>query len=221
VETGYVVLRTGFPAALADALVADAQRYEFRRWSPRRGGALALAAMDEPGEAREAAAWLSRAAADHGLGAFDPNEVSYQHYTAGGNGLPPHRDQRYYATCIAIVTLRGSATFAVHGSRDRDDVVDEWTTGPGEVILLRGWSPHPEIDPRPYHRIDPPVSGERLMFQARQNLVAPPRSPWADHLTGEELQQASSLVEAVPVLRSGGDHVHPDAHPEPEKGQLR
>jgi hypothetical protein len=203
VEKGYAVLRTGFPTALADALVADARRYEFHLWSPRKGGALGLAAMHEPGATQDAAAWLSRAAADHGLDAFHPNEVSYQRYTAGGNGLPPHRDQRYYATCIAIVTLRGSATFAVHGSRDPDDVVDEWTTGPGEVILLRGWSPEDGHDPRPFHRVDPPVSGERLMFQARHNLVAPPPSPWAEHLTAEELQQASRLVGLAATLRSG------------------
>ncbi|WP_214403225.1 hypothetical protein [Pseudonocardia lacus] len=200
-QNGYAVLRTGFPTALADALVADAQRYEFRLWSQRKGGALALAARDEPGATRDAAAWLARAAAEHGLPGFAPNEVSYQRYTAGGNGLPPHRDQRYYATCIAIVTLRGSATFAVHASRDPDDVVDQWTTVPGEVILLRGWTPDPDTDPRPYHRIDPPVSGERLMFQARQNIAGPPRSPWLEHLTTEELRQAARLVESQPYLR--------------------
>jgi hypothetical protein len=198
---GYVVLETGFPAAIADALVADACRYEFRLWSPRRGGAFAMAALDEAGATGAAAAWLSRAAATEGLDGFVPNEVSYQRYTAGGNGLRPHRDQRYYGTCIAIVTLRGSATFAVHGSLDLDDVVAEWTTGPGEVILLRGWRPGPGDDPRPFHRVDPPVSGERLMFQARHNLAAAPHSPWVDHLTDTEIEQAARLAAMVALPR--------------------
>jgi hypothetical protein len=197
----HAVLATAFPTALGDALVADARRRAFRLWSPRRGGALAMAAPDDPAP-RAAAAWLARAADEAGFGPFTPNEVSYQRYTASGNGLAPHQDQRYYGTCIAIVTLRGSATFAVHGSRDRADVLAEWTTGPGEVILLRGWSPGPD-DPRPYHRIDPPVSGERLMFQARANLAATPGAPWAEHLTEAELEQAARLAARVPPARGG------------------
>jgi hypothetical protein len=189
--TGHAVLSTAFPAALTDALVADAQRHPFRLWSPRKGGALAMAAADDPAP-RAAIGWLSRAADDAGFGPFVPNEVSYQRYTATGNGLPPHRDQRYYATCIAIVTLRGSATFAVHGSRER-----------GDVVLLRGWSPGDD-DPRPYHRVDPPATGERLMFQARHNLVAEPESPWAAHLTGVEIEQAARLARRVPPAQDAG-----------------
>jgi hypothetical protein len=200
--TGHAVLATGFPAALGDALVADARRHAFRLWSPRKGGALAMAAPDDPAP-RSAIGWLSQAADDAGFGPFVPNEVSYQRYTATGNGLPPHRDQRYYATCIAIVTLRGSATFGVHGSRERDDVIAEWTTGPGQVVLLRGWSPGDD-DPRPYHRIDPPPAGERLMFQARHNLVAEPGSPWAEHLTEVEIEQAARLARRVPPAQHAG-----------------
>jgi hypothetical protein len=192
----HLVLATDFPAALADALVADAERRAFRLWSPHKGGALAMAAPDDPAP-RDAAGWLSRAADDAGFGPFVPNEVSYQRYPATGNGLAPHRDQRYYATCIAIVTLRGRARFGVHGSRERADLVAEWTTGPGQVILLRGWSPGGD-DPRPYHRIDPPAEGERLMFQVRHNLVAAPASPWAEHLTEAEVEQAAGLARRVP-----------------------
>jgi hypothetical protein len=200
--TSHAVLPTAFPAALADALVADARRHAFRLWSPRKGGALAMAALDDPAP-RDAIAWLAHAADGAGFGPFVPNEVSYQRYTATGNGLPPHRDQRYYATCIAIVTLRGTATFGVHGSRERTDVVAEWTTGPGQVILLRGWSPG-DTDPRPYHRIDPPAAGERLMFQARLNLVAEPASPWAEHLTEVEVEQAARLARRVPPAQGAG-----------------
>ncbi len=127
--------------------------------------------------------------------------MSYQRYPATGNGLPPHRDQRYYATCIAIVTLRGRARFGVHGSRDRGDVITGWTTSPGQVILLRGWSPGDD-DPRPYHRIDPPATSERLMFQARHNLVATPASPWAQHLTEEEVEQAAGLARRIPPAQA-------------------
>lgn len=103
------------------------------------------------------AGWLAEAAHREGLGHFTPNEASYQRYVPGGNGLPPHRDQRYYAFWIAIVTLTGATTFAIHASRALDDVVTLWTTQPDQVILLRGWRPDIGTDPRPYHRVDPPL----------------------------------------------------------------
>jgi len=65
-----------------------------------------MASLDDDA-ARRTAAWLTAAAHRVGVEGLAPNEASYQRYQPGGNGLPPHRDQRYYAFCIAIVTLQG------------------------------------------------------------------------------------------------------------------
>jgi hypothetical protein len=97
--------------------------------------------------------------------------------------------------CIAIVTLHGRARFAVHAGPGREEVVDEWVTGAGEVILLRGWAPTCDADPRPYHRVDAPDTGPRLMFQLRHNLAANmPPSAWLSGLTAAEINQATSLA---------------------------
>ncbi|MGH3910322.1 MAG: hypothetical protein ACRDRM_05780, partial [Pseudonocardiaceae bacterium] len=121
---GYAVMQGRFPEHLREALVADAGRYRFTAPHPRAGGAFAMATLDEEeGAARRAATWLADAAQRAGLTGFTPNEASYQRYLPEGNGLPPHRDQRYYGFCIAIVTLQGAARFAIHASRETDDVI--------------------------------------------------------------------------------------------------
>lgn len=124
------------------------------------------------------------------------NEASYQRYFPEGNGLPPHRDQRYYGFCIAIVTLQGAARFAIHASRETDDVIAQWTTCPGEVILLRGWQSRTDSDPR----VDPPADGPRLMFQIRHNLAATtPPSPLLSTLCAAEIDQATQQAGLPPA----------------------
>ncbi|HEY8544623.1 MAG TPA: hypothetical protein VIL36_06235 [Acidimicrobiales bacterium] len=195
---GRPVLGELVPAVLRRRLVDHAARYRFTPPDPRGGGAFAMASLTGTDSAvfGELLAWLApRAGGLPGWSSFVPNEVSYQRYEAGGRGLPPHRDQRYYLHAIVIVTLTGEARFALLGSADPGDVVDGWTTRPGEVIALAGWSPHGDADPRPYHQVDAPDHGHRLMLQLRQNAAATPhldltRSPF----TPKELAEAHHLT---------------------------
>lgn len=204
---GYIALPDRFPANLRDALIADAGQYVFTAPHPRAGGAFAMASLDDKSAAvHHAAVWLAGAAHREGLANFTPNEASYQRYVPGGNGLPPHRDQRYYASCIAIVTLQGAATFAIHATRAVDDVVTQWTTKVGDVILLRGWQPHADTDPRPYHRVDPPMDEPRLMFQIRHNLAANTSpSPLLNQLSKTEIDQATHLAALSTATRTRSD----------------
>lgn len=219
---GYCVLRDEFPRHLLEALRDDANRYAFRPPDPRGGGAFAMASLaNTKGAPRLAAEWLTGMIGGGSrqlrqLGAFTPNEASYQRY-ASGQGLSPHRDQRYYISCIAIVTLEGNATFGIHASRRRNDVVDEWVTAPGEVVLLRGWKPARRSDGRPYHRVDAPTDGHRLVFQLRQNLAGSATTfPLQSDLTDVEVEQATqlaSVAESRRVPRAGETRRLPEPAP--------
>lgn len=114
--------------------------------------------------------------------------------------------------CIAIVTLQGAATFAIHATRRIDDVITQWTTHAGDVILLRGWQPHDHTDPRPWHRVDPPIGGSRLMFQARHNLAASTPPPaLLSTLTDTEVDHATQLaaLPAAPRTQAAGSERRP------------
>jgi hypothetical protein len=201
-QDGYFVLRDEFPQHLLEALREDAYRYSFESADPRSGDSFVMGSLaNAKGAPRLAAAWLAGMIGKQVSGQsrnpvdFAPNEASYQRYVVGGRGLPPHRDQRYYISCIAIVTLVGEATFGIHGTRRRSDVVDEWVTSPGEVVLLRGWRPARRSDCRPYHRVDAPSTGHRLMFQLRQNIAGNASTfPLLTELTAVEVEQARQLA---------------------------
>jgi hypothetical protein len=198
-RNGYTILREPFPADLHAALIADAEQRIFTPPHPRAGGAFAMAPLESSGATGLTARWLIDSLLGVGLRILAPNEASYQRYQPGGNGLPPHRDQRYYASCIAIITLQGAATSAIHASRMHGDVTAEWNTHPGQVILLQGWQPQGPDDPRPYHRVDPPADAPRLIFQLRHNLAASvPPSSLLSTLTATEIEQAIGLAAAIP-----------------------
>ncbi|MBP1161590.1 MULTISPECIES: hypothetical protein [Rhodococcus] len=201
---GFCVMRSELPEDLRAALIADADRHTFTTPHAHVGGAFAMTSLEHQDRApSRASGWIGDAASAVGLGPFAPNEASYQRYLPGGNGIPPHRDQRYYASYIAIVTLQGTATFAIHASRNHRDVIEQWTTHPGEVIFLRGWQPGQPHDPRPYHRIDPPDDVPRLMFQLRHNLAAStPPSPLLAELTDTEVLQSAELAATRPAQRT-------------------
>jgi hypothetical protein len=159
------------------------------------------ALVDGDSAPRRFADWLAGTPEWATVRPFTPNEASYQSYTCDGNGLPPHRDQRYYVHAIAIVTLDGEATFAVHSTADRNDVIAEWRSTPGQVVLLAGWDPDAPGDPRPYHRVDAPTTPSRLVLQLRQNGLAA-RAARLPGLTDDEVAQARYLASLPPADRT-------------------
>lgn len=91
------------------------------------------------------------------------NEVTWTRYPAGKGFITKHQDPPGVGGVIAITTLAGRATFRVWS----DDPV-EWQTGPGDVVLLRGYGWPTEGARCPMHEVEPPVE-ERLIMTFRHN----------------------------------------------------
>ena len=108
-----------------------------------------------------------------GLATWTPNEVGIAHYVAGSIGITPHMDGKWYRRLVIVATVYGRAPFAICGSRDPDDVVERWTAGPGDLVLMRGPGLAGRRDGRPFHLVHGPSRGERLSLGIR---MAQPRA---------------------------------------------
>lgn len=108
-----------------------------------------------------------------GLATWRPNEVGVAHYRPGSIGITPHMDGKWYRRVIVVATVYGRARFAICGSRDRDDVVEAWTSEPGDLVLMRGPGLGGVRDGRPFHLVEGPRRGERLSVGIRMAVRAP------------------------------------------------
>lgn len=152
------------------------------------GRTVAVASLHRPVIADVALRLCGLAAAQHLASPFEPTEVSFvtEHPVAAA----PRRERRYYLGCTASVVLAGSGTLTEHSERDRADVLRRSRIGPGDVVLLRGWSPLGAADPRPYVRIVTD-GGPLLLMRLRQNLVGSTRErAWLPLLTEAEIAEA-------------------------------
>ena len=102
-----------------------------------------------------------------GLATWAPNEVGIAHYVPGSIGITPHMDGKWYRRLVVVATVYGRAPFAICGSRDPDDVVERWTAGPGDLMLMRGPGLAGHRDGRPFHLVHGPREGERLSLGIR------------------------------------------------------
>ena len=102
-----------------------------------------------------------------GLTTWAPNEVGIAHYVPGSIGITPHMDGKWYRRLVVVATVYGRAPFAICGSRDPDDVVERWTAGPGDLVLMRGPGLAGHRDGRPFHLVHGPTKGERLSLGIR------------------------------------------------------
>jgi len=101
-----------------------------------------------------------------GLATWRPSQVAVQRYQPGPLGITPHLDGKRFRRLVAVVTTSGSATFAVHAERDGPPI-REWTTGPGDLVLLRAPGLAGARDGRPFHSIGPPGTGLRYSVGLR------------------------------------------------------
>ncbi|MQA85309.1 MAG: hypothetical protein GEV03_11955 [Streptosporangiales bacterium] len=116
---------------------------------------------------------LVRRVRDHGRGIegldrWHPNDVAVQRYPAGSLGISPHRDGKRHSYLVAVFTTGGSAPFAL--CRDRGgEVVEEWPTVPGSLVLLRGPGLAGVEDGRPFHTVGGPREGTRVSVTFRMD----------------------------------------------------
>ena len=111
-----------------------------------------------------------------GLASWAPNEVGVTHYVSGSIGITPHKDGKWYRRMVVVVTVYGRAPFAICGSRDPDDVVARWISGPGDLVLMRGPGLAGARDGRPFHLVEGPRRGERLSLGIRMSTRPPTSS---------------------------------------------
>jgi hypothetical protein len=98
----------------------------------------------------------------------DWNEATWQRYEPGYGHIDPHRDQAHYKGMILIVTLCGAAEFTILQSRDPPVRLDRWTTGDGDLVLLRGAALGAAQARCPLHSIGAPAA-DRLTITLRHN----------------------------------------------------
>jgi hypothetical protein len=110
-----------------------------------------------------------------GLATWRPNEVGIAHYVPGSIGITPHLDGKWYRRLVVVATVYGRARFAVCGSRDPTNVVEAWTSSPGDLVLMRGPGLAGNRDGRPFHLVDGPRRGERLSVGIRMAVGGPGR----------------------------------------------
>jgi hypothetical protein len=110
-----------------------------------------------------------------GLATWAPNEVGVTHYVPGSIGITPHKDGRWYRRMVVVVTVNGRAPFAICGSRDPEDIVERWMSGPGDLVLMRGPGLAGARDGRPFHLVEGPRRGERLSLGIRMSTRPPTR----------------------------------------------
>jgi hypothetical protein len=105
-----------------------------------------------------------------GLATWNPNEVGIAHYVPGSIGITPHMDGKRYRRLVVVATVYGRAPFAICGSRDPADVVEQWVAGPGDLVLMRGPGLAGHRDGRPFHLVNGPRRGERLSLGIRMSV---------------------------------------------------
>jgi hypothetical protein len=107
-----------------------------------------------------------------GLASWRPNEIGVARYRPGSLGITPHLDGKWYRRLVVVVTIYGTARFAVCRSRE-GDIVAEWHPGPGDLVLMRGPGLAGQRDGRPFHLVEGPRRGERCSLGVRMAVDAP------------------------------------------------
>jgi hypothetical protein len=101
-----------------------------------------------------------------GLKSWSINEAGVVSYRPGSIGITPHLDGKRYRRLVVVVSLTGTAEFALCSDR-KGTVIVSWEPGPGSLTLLRGPGLRGATDGRPFHRVGSPIAGRRLAIGLR------------------------------------------------------
>jgi hypothetical protein len=175
-HNGHVVLSGFVESSQRTALTAAARRCAFARASSHVGpvtqraeqATVSAADMSRLPEIAELTSRLETLLIHVHSPVWRPNEATFTRYRGNRAGLSTHRDSRRYVGVVALVTLAGQADIEILADRC-GPVLHRWCARPGDLCLLRGWCPATRVDPRPFHRVGPPVGSTRLILALRQN----------------------------------------------------
>jgi hypothetical protein len=103
-----------------------------------------------------------------GLATWRPNDVAVQRYRRPAAGITPHLDGKRYRRLVAVVTLEGSARFAICRDRGGEEI-EAWEVGRGDLVLLRGPGLCGHRDGRPFHTVSGPREGAHLSVGFRMD----------------------------------------------------
>jgi hypothetical protein len=109
-------------------------------------------------------------AAIRGLRTWRPNEAGAVRYRPGAMGISAHMDGKWYRRLVAVVTVRGTAPFSVHSTRDASAAAT-WTAEAGGITLMRAPGLAGVRDGRPFHSIPGPKSGTRVSLAIRMAVA--------------------------------------------------
>ena len=170
VAEGHAHLRGVLEEADLDALLREIRDLPFEPAPPSPGEVrqeLDAAALPPdlrrfPNVARLREGLMAAAAASgiRGLRTWRPNDIAAQRYRVGSLGITSHRDGKRFRRLVAVVTIAGSAEFAVRRER-HGEVVARWVSGAGSLVLLRGPGLAGARDGRPFHEVSGPLEGVR------------------------------------------------------------
>jgi hypothetical protein len=158
----------GLPFEPAPRVVGEV-RQETEGVSLPRG----LAGHPATRELRDALVGAARTSGVRGLRTWVPDDVEVQRYEPGALGITAHRDGKRFRRLVAVVTVRGSARFAIRAER-HGDIVAEWEVGPGDLVLLRGPGLAGARDGRPFHEVSGPRDGVRSSVAFRMDASRAP-----------------------------------------------
>ena len=108
-----------------------------------------------------------------GLATWRPNEAGAVRYRPGAMGITAHMDGKWYRRLVVVVTVRGTAPFSVHETRNGPPIAT-WTATAGGLTLMRAPGLGGVRDGRPFHSIPGPKRGTRISLALRM-AVDPPR----------------------------------------------
>jgi len=106
-----------------------------------------------------------------GVSAWLPDDASVQRYAPGSLGVTPHLDGSRFRYLVAVVTVAGSASFALCSDR-AGTVLRQWETLPGSLVLMRAPGLAGREDERPLHTVRGPRQGQRLSLTYRMDAAA-------------------------------------------------